>query len=135
MIGLEPQHVLARTHRRSNLITTCRRKRPEIRPEKLRFQQPGIGLIASAIFNRRSFLNESKCVKPRRRSAGYESVAARRRFGRRQRRQARYPSKGSRKGIDSQRRLGHPRWEIETGFPCLRGIHCLGFLSFFGTFL
>lgn len=119
VLSLEPQHVLAGTNRRRQLSsTTCRRrKRLEIRPEKLRSQQPLIGLVP-AVLDRRGLVIQPKLVKPRGGSAGYESVAARRILQRR--RQARYPPKRARKRIQTQSRLGHPRREIQPRFPCLR---------------
>lgn len=126
VIGLEPQHVLAgATHRGAGLVPsgTCRgRKTAKVSTEKLRFQQPRVGLVA-AFLGGRGLLDQPEGVEPRRWPARNEPVAARRGLGGR-RGEARDPPKRCwREGLKAKRGLRHPSWEIQPRFPCLWRIH------------
>lgn len=124
MVSLEAQHVLAGTH---GGCLTCRGRRTKVRPKKLRFQQPRIGLV-SPFFNRRRFLDQPERVQPGRWSARYEPVAAGWWFGRR--RQVRSGTEWTRECVEAQWSSGHPCWQVQPGrLPCLRWLHFLGFLS------
>ena len=64
VISLEAQHVLAgTTHWGGTWTCKGRRRGSKVRAEKLRFQQPGVGLVAS-FFGRRRLLDEPEGMQP-----------------------------------------------------------------------